>query len=72
MSNETAELVRICEALPAEKRQEVADFARFLLARGDDEAWERLLEDTRPRPRLEAFVRESAAKDDEPLDQSRL
>ena len=48
MSNETAELVRICEALPVEKRQEVADFARFLLDRGDDEAWERLLEDTRP------------------------
>lgn len=72
MSNETAELVRICEALPVEKRQEVADFARFLLARSDDEAWERLLDDPKPRPRLDAFVRESATEGDEPLDQTRL
>lgn len=62
MSIETEELVRICEALPVEKRQEVADFARFLLTRGEDEAWERLLDDPKPRPRLEAFLRESAAE----------
>lgn len=72
MSDETAELLRICEALPTEKRQEVADFARFLLARSDDATWEKLLDDPKARPRLEAFVRESAAEDDEPLDPSRL
>jgi len=33
MSTETLEVVRICEALPAQKRAEVADFARFLLGR---------------------------------------
>lgn len=72
MSTETAELLRICEALPVEKRQEVADFARFLLSRSDDEPWERLLDEPKPRPRLDAFVRESAAEEDEPMDQSRL
>ena len=33
MSKETLEVIRICEALPAKKRAEVADFARFLLGR---------------------------------------
>jgi hypothetical protein len=32
MSAETEELLRICEQLPAAKRVELADFARFLLA----------------------------------------
>ena len=33
MSTDTRELIEICEQLPADKRAEVADFARFLLAR---------------------------------------
>ena len=51
---------RVCEALPPEKRNEVADFARFLLTRQDDERWEQLLAYPGPRPKLEAFLRESA------------
>ena len=47
MSTETEELVRICDALPQEKSNEVTDFARFLLARQSDEAWERTLDDPR-------------------------
>ncbi len=72
MSIETQEIIRICEALPEAKRDEVADFARFLLARLDDEKWERILADERPRPRLEAFLRESGAGDESPLDPDRL
>ncbi len=73
MSAETQEIIRICEALPDSKRDEVADFARFLLARQGDEAWERILADTTPRPRLEAFLRETAAEGGEqPLNPSRL
>ena len=72
MSNATQEIIRVCEALPPEKQTEVADFARFLLARQDDEAWERLIADEKPLPRLESFLRESAAEGDEPLDPSRL
>src|SRR3954467_3529808 len=33
MSTGTQELIRICEQLPEARRAEVADFARFLLAR---------------------------------------
>jgi hypothetical protein len=33
MSTETMEIVELCEALPADKRAEVTDFARFLLDR---------------------------------------
>jgi hypothetical protein len=32
MSNETRELIQICEQLPAEQRNEVMNYARFLLA----------------------------------------
>ena len=59
----TAEIVRLCEMLPEGKRATVADFIRFLAERterSDDLAWERLLADPAPRPRLEAFLRNSA------------
>jgi len=72
MSNATKEIIRVCEALPPEKQTEVADFARFLLARQDDDRWERLLAYPDPRPKLEGFLRESAAEADEPLDPERL
>ena len=70
MSNATQEIIRVCEALPEDKQVEVADFARFLLARQEDEAWERRLPDSKPRPKLEAFLRESA-EGDAPLDLTR-
>ena len=72
MSTATAEIIHVCEALPPEKQSEVIDFARFLLAREDDDRWERLLAETRPRPRFDAFLRESAAEADAPLDPRRL
>ena len=72
VSTTTEEIVRVCQALPPEKRDEVADFARFLLARQDDEAWEQRLAYPGPRPRLEAFLRESAAEGDAPLDPTQL
>jgi hypothetical protein len=55
---------------PAE-RQAVLDKLREL-AGLDDERWEQLLNDPRPRPKLEAFLRESAAEGESPLDPSRL
>ncbi len=76
MSIGTEEIIRLCEALPDDKRAEVADFARFLLARTehpDDLAWERRLADARPMPKLEAFLQEAAAEGrDEPLELQRL
>ena len=72
MSNETQELIRICELLPEGKRAEVADFARFLLAREADEHWEQLIASPAPRPKLDAFLKQSAGEPATPLDPSRL
>lgn len=72
MSTETQELIRICESLPEGKLAAVADFARFLLARQDDERWEQLIASPQRRPKLEAFLRESAAEPATPLDHNRL
>jgi hypothetical protein len=72
MSSITEELIRICESLPEARRNEVADFARFLAARQDDERWESLLAYPEARPKLDTFLRESAAEGEAPLDPSRL
>jgi hypothetical protein len=72
MSSTTAEIIQVCEALPADKQSELADFARFLLARQDDEAWESRIAYPKNRPRLDSFLRDSAAEGDEPLDPNRL
>ena len=73
MSIATREIIRVCEALPQEKQHEVADFARFLLAQQGDEHWEELLVFKDTRPKLDAFLRESAAEgSEEPLDANRL
>ena len=72
MSRATDDILQVCAALSPPKQAEVADFARFLLARESDEAWERTLSDVTPRPKLEMFLRESAAEGEEPLDTTRL
>ena len=72
MSVETQELLSICEQLPEAKRVEVADFARFLLARQGDERWEQIIAEPKPRPKLEAFLKESAGEGSEPLEPNRL
>ncbi len=72
MNTERKEIIEICAALPPEKQSAVAEFARFLLSRGDDERWEKLLAHPERRPRLDAFVRESTAEADEPMDFQRL
>lgn len=72
MSSTTAEIIEVCAALPDDKQAELVDFARFLLARQDDAAWERTLAGEQPRPRLESFLRDAAAGGDEPLDLNRL
>ncbi len=72
MSVETQELLKICEQLPEAKQMEVADFARFLLAREGDQRWEQIIADEKPRPKLEAFLKDSAAEGSAVLDPDRL
>ena len=42
------------------------------LAQQDDEQWERIIADPRPRPKLDAFVKEALSEGSEPLDLKRL
>jgi len=72
MNTVLEELVRICESLPEDKRNAVADFARFLAAEQDDARWEQLLDYPGRRPRLETFLHETAAEGETPLDLDRL
>lgn len=72
MSVETQELLSICEQLPEAKRVELTDFARFLLAREGDQRWEQIIAETKPRPKLDAFLRESAAEGSEPMQMKHL
>ena len=72
MSTETRQLVEICEQLPPAKRAEVADFARFLLARESDQRWEQIIADPTPRPKLDEFLKQSKAEGSEPMDLERL
>lgn len=72
MSTETQELIRICEALPEEKRSQIADFARFLLEQHDDNRWEELIDNPKGRPKLDTFVREAITEGSEPLDPNQL
>jgi hypothetical protein len=72
MSVETQELLNLCEQLPQAKRVEVADFARFLLAQQGDERWEKIIAESKPRPKLDAFLKQSAGEGSQPLDLDRL
>ena len=58
--------------MPEAQRAKVADFARFLLARDEDAAWERTIADPRCRPKLDAFVQSALAEGSEPLDPEKL
>jgi hypothetical protein len=43
-----------------------------LLAREGDERWEQIISETNPRPKLEAFLKESAGEGAEPMDLKQL
>lgn len=66
------EIVELCESLSPQKREEVVDFARFLLTREQDARWEAIIDDSSPRPRLEAFLTESRDESDEAFDRGKL
>jgi len=66
--------------LPPEKLSSVLDYVLFIKHQSaqpvpeseGDAAWERIIADPRPRPKLEAFIREALAEGSEPLDFDRL
>ena len=67
------ELAQIIDSLPEAKAREVVDFARFLQHQATDAAWERILDDSRPRPKLDQFAAEALREGGaEPLDPSKM
>ncbi|MEO5721739.1 MAG: hypothetical protein ABIR71_09745 [Chthoniobacterales bacterium] len=78
----SARIAEEAASLPAEKQSAVLDFvlsikesaaAASVAAEEDgDAAWERIIADPRPRPKLEAFMKAAAEEGDEPLDLDRM
>ena len=79
----TDEVTRICQELPEEKANELVNFARFLRQQvhakagqsppNGDAAWERIISDPAPRPKLDAFVKQALEEGAaEPLDYDKL
>jgi len=66
-----SEIIKELPKLSEAERRAVLDRLREL-SRLDDERWEALLNDPKPRPTLEVFMRESAAEGELPLDPSQL
>jgi hypothetical protein len=63
--------------LPADKQSSVLDYVLFIKQQHTknedaDAAWERSINDSRPRPKLRAFMQAALAEGSEPLDLSRL
>jgi hypothetical protein len=69
-------------SLPPDKQSAILDFVLFVKQRAahspaavgedGDAAWERIIADPRPRPKLDAFIKASLAEGSEPMDFDRL
>ncbi len=66
-----AEIINELPRLNETERRAILEKLRELAHR-DDEQWERIIADPRPRPKLEAFVKEALSEGSEPLDLERL
>jgi len=66
-----SEIIKELPKLSHTERRAILDKLREL-AGVDDDRWEEIINDPTPRPKLEAFMRESAAEGESPLDPSRL
>jgi hypothetical protein len=61
--------------LPEDKQCSVMDYVMFMKQRVEengDAAWERITNDPRPRPKLQAFMEAAMAEGSEPLDLSKF
>ncbi len=66
-----ADIIDQLPKLNETERRAILDKLREL-AQQDDEQWERIIADPRPRPKLDAFVKEALSEGSEPLDLKRL
>jgi hypothetical protein len=66
-----AEIINELPRLNETERRAILEKLRQLAHR-DDEQWERIIADPRPRPKLDAFVKEALSEGSEPLGLERL
>ncbi len=66
-----AEIIDQLPKLNETERRAILEKLREL-AHQDDEQWERIIADPRPRPKLEGFVKEALSEGSEPLNLERL
>ncbi|MEO8043889.1 MAG: hypothetical protein ABI674_03200 [Spartobacteria bacterium] len=66
-----ADIIDQLPKLNETERRAILDKLREL-AQQDDEQWERIIADPRPRPKLDAFVKGALSEGSEPLDLKRL
>ena len=66
-----AEIINELPKLNETERRAILERLREL-AHQDDQQWERIIADPRPRPKLKAFVNEALSEGSEPLDVERL
>jgi hypothetical protein len=73
MTTVAKELAGIIDSLPEEKARELVDFARFLQQQASDATWERIIDSSQPRPKLDKFVADALREGPaDPLDPSKL
>jgi hypothetical protein len=76
MTKLAEEAARIVEMLPEDKAQALLEYARYLIEKADEEAWERRFTDPKYSPKLTAMMQEVeqeiAAGQTEQLDPNRL
>jgi hypothetical protein len=66
-----AGIIKELPNLNATERQAVLDKLREL-AQVDDDRWEEIINEPRPRPKLRAFIEQATAEGSEPLDLNRM
>ena len=66
-----AEIIEELPKLNETDRRAILEKLREL-AHQDDEQWERIIADPRPRPKLDAFVKKALGEGSEPLELERL
>jgi hypothetical protein len=66
-----AEIIKELPRLSDAERRAILEKLREL-AQVDDDRWEEIINEPQPHPKLEAFLRESAAEGESPLDPRRL
>ena len=66
-----SEIIKKLPKLSEAERRAVLEKLREL-AQVDDDRWEQIISDPRPRPKLEAFIEEAVAKGSKPLDLDRM